>query len=260
MTSPSEPRTPRLYHAGAGPALPPAAALGVLFAGIASIFVVAAINNELGFSVLVALTASALVMLALPLGVARHLGLPRTALGLRWPRRRPVIAAVLVGSTLWLVNVNLVQLLPFREGQLRTLNAVVDQPPLVVAVLAIALVPAVCEEVLFRGAVQRALASRLFPFAAVAATAAMFALYHMSLVQLIPTFTLGVVLGTLAHRADSIVPAMVAHFFNNFVVILVARRQPAVLADTLAAHPTLALVGCAITSALGIALLVERPA
>ncbi len=260
MTSPSEPRTPRLYHAGARSALPPNAALGALFAGIASIFVIHAMAQELGWSVLVALTVSGLVMLLLPLAVMWRLGLRGDALGLRLPRPVPVIAAVLIGTTAWLVNVRLVQLLPFKEGTLKTLNAVVDEPPLVLALLAIAVVPAVCEEVLFRGAVQRALTTRLFPIAAVAVTAVLFAGYHMSPIQLLPTFTLGVLLGGLAHRADSVVPAMIAHFLNNTMAILVARRQPAVLADTIAAHPNAALVGCAIASVVGVSLLVKGPA
>jgi membrane protease YdiL (CAAX protease family) len=137
---------------------------------------------------------------------------------------------------------------------------VVDQPPLVVALLAIAVVPAVCEELLFRGAVQRAFTTRLFPIAAIVLTALLFAGYHMSLIQLMPTFTLGLLLGVLAHRADSVVPAMLAHFLNNTMAILVARRQPAVLADTIAAHPTAALVGCAIASVLGVSLILKGPA
>ena len=80
-----------MYHAGAASALPPLAALGVLFAGIASIFVVAGVTTQLGLSVLVALTLSGLVMLALPLLVTWRLGLTRGALGLRLPERRPIV-------------------------------------------------------------------------------------------------------------------------------------------------------------------------
>lgn len=260
MTSPSEPRTPRLYHAGARSALPPSAALGVLFAGIASALVIGSLAVEHGLSVVVALTISELLLLALPLIVMRRLGLRGDALGLQRPSVRPVIGAVLIGCTAWLVNVHVVALFQFDEGHLRSLNNVVDESPLVVTLLAIALVPAVCEEVLFRGAVQRALATRLFPIAAIVITAALFAGYHMSLIQLLPTFTLGILLGGLAHRADSVVPAMLAHFLNNTMAILVARRQPAVLADTIAAHPTMALVGCVIATTLGASLLLRGPA
>ncbi len=260
MTSPSEPRTPSLYHVGAGSALPPAAALGVLFAGIASAIVIGSVTHSVGLSILVALALSQVVMFLLPVGVAWKLGLRRGALGMRWPARRPVIAAVLLGTTSWYLNVRLVELFPFDEGHVRTLNTVVEQPPLVVALFAVALLPAICEEVLFRGAVQRALSTRLFPVAAVVVTAVLFAGYHMSLVQLLPVFLLGLALGTLAHRSDSVVPAITAHFLNNTMVILVSRREPAALADALASHPTIALAGCAVASAIGVALLVETRA
>lgn len=257
MTSPSEPRTPRLYHVGAGSALPPTAALGVLFAGIASAIVIGSVTQSLGLSLLVALVLSQAVMLLLPVVVMGKLGLRRGALGLAWPARRPLVAAVLLGCTSWYPNVRLVELIPFDEGHVRTLNTVVEQPPLVVALLAVALLPAICEEVLFRGAVQRALSTRLFPVAAVVVTAVLFAGYHMSLVQLLPVFVLGLALGALAHRSDSVVPAMTAHFLNNTMVILVSRREPAALADAFATHPNLALASCAVASAVGVALLVK---
>ena len=51
-----------------------------------------------------------------------------------------------------------------------------------------------------------------------------------------------------------------AHCLNNTMVILVSRRQPAVLADTLAAHPNAALVSCVVATIVGVALLVKGPA
>ncbi len=260
MTSPSEPRTPRLYHAGAGSALPPSVAVGVLFAGIASMLVIGAVGQELRLPLLVTLVVASAAMLAIPVVAMLRLDERRTALGLRWPERRSLIAAALIGATAWYLNVRLVSLLPFEGGQLQSLNRVVVDPPLIIALLAIAVVPAICEEVMFRGAVQRSLATRLFPIGAVVLTSLLFAGYHMSLVQLLPTFTLALALGALAHRANSVVPAMLAHFLNNAMAILVARRQPADLAAALDAHPTLALTGCAAATALGLALVAKGPA
>lgn len=260
MTSPSEPRTPRLYHAGAGSALPPNVALGVLFAGVASMLVIGVVGQQARLPLLVTLVLASVTMLAIPVVAMIRLDERRTALGLRWPDRRLLIAAALIGTTAWYLNVRLVSLLPFEGGQLRSLDRVVTEPPLIIVLLAIAVVPAICEEVLFRGAVQRSLATRLFPIGAVVLTSLLFAGYHMSLVQLIPTFTLALALGALAHRADSVVPAMLAHFLNNAMAILVARRQPEGLAGALDAHPTLALAGCAAATVIGLALIAKGPA
>ncbi len=258
MTSPNEPRTPRLYHAGA--ALPPTVAVSVLFGGIASMLLIGAAGQQLGLPLLATLVIASSFLLGLPIAAMLHLGLRGSALGLRRPSRTAVLAAMLIGATAWYLNVRLVLLLPFDEGTLHTFNDVVGRPPLLVALLAIAVVPAVCEEVLFRGAVQRSLAKVLFPVGAVLVTSLLFAGYHLSLIQLVPTFTLAVMLGALTHRADSVVPGMLAHFLNNTLAILVARRQPAALATALDAHPNLALVGCAIATAAGLTLIAREPA
>ncbi len=235
-------------------------ALSVLFGGIATMLLIGAAGQQLGIPVLVTLVIASTLLLGLPIAAMLHLGLRGTALGLRWPSGTKLIASVLIGATAWYLNVRLVMLLPFDQGQLHSFNRVVDQPPLAVALLAIAVVPAICEEVLFRGAVQRSLATKLFPLGAVLVTSLLFAGYHMSLIQLVPTFTLALMLGAVAHRADSVVPAMVAHFLNNAMAILVARRQPAALAGALEAHPNLALIGCAIATIAGLALVARGPA
>jgi membrane protease YdiL (CAAX protease family) len=129
----------------------------------------------------------------------------------------------------------------------------------VLALFALAVMPAICEEVLFRGAVQRALSTRLFAPAAIVLSSLLFAGYHMSPIQLVPTFTLGLALGALAWRADSIAPAMLAHFLNNTLAVLVSRRQPAALAGWLESNPNLALAGCAVATVGGLVLIARTP-
>ena len=126
-------------------------------------------------------------------------------------------------------------------------------------VMGAVLVP-IAEEILFRGAVQRALVTRLFPVAAVVLTSMLFSAYHLSLLQLVPTFTLALVLGTLAHRGGSILPAMLAHFLNNSMAILISRKQPAFLAGWFDGHPTAALIGCALATLAGLALIARSGA
>ena len=81
---------------------------------------------------------------------------------------------------------------------------------------------AILEEWVFRGALLAALA-RLPPWAAVIISSAAFAAYHLSLFQLVPTFILGLLLGTLTMKRRSVWPAAVAHaMFNVFGVLLTA--------------------------------------
>lgn len=83
----------------------------------------------------------------------------------------------------------------------------------------IALTPAVCEEMLFRGVILHSLKERYRPSSAIAVTAVLFGLYHMSLVKFVPTGLLGLVLCLVVWRTGSIYPAMLMHFLNNAVSV-----------------------------------------
>src|SRR5690606_11084644 len=121
-------------------------------------------------------------------GACRKTGRSLRALGLARPSGRALGAAMLIGLSAWHVNRWLVSLLPIPEGQVTTLEQLVEEPPLALVVFAICLVPAICEEVLFRGTVLRALAARLVSVVALVGSAALFSAYHLSLPQLLPTF------------------------------------------------------------------------
>ena len=238
-------------------------AVGTLLAGIATFFVFGAIAQATGMSPLTALVASELAFLAIPLVVMRRMGLTRQALGLRAPARfagRYVGAAVLIGCTAWYLNMRLVELLPLPEGNLRTLADLVDQPSLPLTLLTIAVIPAICEEVMFRGVVLGALATRFVPLAAVVLSALLFSFYHLSVIQLLPTFTLGLVLGAMALRGGSVFPAMLAHFLNNALAVVVSRHEPRALVAWLDVHPTAALIACGASTAAGLALIARAPA
>jgi membrane protease YdiL (CAAX protease family) len=86
-----------------------------------------------------------------------------------------------------------------------------------------ALTPAICEEALFRGPILRGLRTRFSPAATAILTGLLFGIYHVDAWRLIPTAVLGVALSGIALAADSIIPAMVAHFTNNACLILLAR-------------------------------------
>lgn len=181
------------------------------------------------------------------------------ALGLGGARPRWFIAAVAIGTTAWYLNARLVALLPLPGRQIHALADLVDRPPFARALAMFALVPAICEEILFRGVLARALGRQLSIAAAAAISGAVFATYHLSLVQALPTLTLGFMLAVIAIRADSVLPAMVAHAINNALAIAISRDELPGLAGWLDRNPTLALAGCAAATAGGIAIAVRAP-
>jgi membrane protease YdiL (CAAX protease family) len=76
------------------------------------------------------------------------------------------------------------------------------------------------EETLFRGVLLPVLAPRLGGLGAVLASAAVFALAHLSLGELVPLFVLGVGLGLLRWRTGRLAPGVFMHGFWNALTFI----------------------------------------
>ena len=85
--------------------------------------------------------------------------------------------------------------------------------------LALCVMPAVAEELLFRGAFQ-GLMRPCGSAAAIFAPALLFGVLHLDLAQGLTAFACGVFLGWLAERSGSILPGMLLHLVNNALAFL----------------------------------------
>lgn len=97
---------------------------------------------------------------------------------------------------------------------------------LIVTLIHIAVVPSVCEEIMYRGYVMRMFERSVSPVWAIVITGFIFGAYHMRLSQLIPLILLGIVITWLAWKSNSLIPAMAAHLANNGGSVLLANRYP----------------------------------
>lgn len=84
------------------------------------------------------------------------------------------------------------------------------------------LLPAIFEEIIFRGMILRGLRTNTDDVTAVLLSALMFALMHANLQQLIYPFLMGIILGWLAVRTGSTFASMIVHFVNNTFTIIMA--------------------------------------
>ncbi|CAI7899937.1 unnamed protein product [Closterium sp. NIES-53] len=82
--------------------------------------------------------------------------------------------------------------------------------------------PAVAEELLFRGLLLTALQERLGRIDAAMLSAAIFALFHLSLSLLFPNMALGISAGLLAILSNSVMPAVALHATYNASALLYA--------------------------------------
>ena len=92
---------------------------------------------------------------------------------------------------------------------------------LLLQIFVVALVPAVCEELFFRGALQQLL-QEWFRNAHVAVIVAslIFSLVHGDIYGFVPRFFLGVLLGYLFLQSGSLLVNVCAHFFNNALIVV----------------------------------------
>lgn len=84
--------------------------------------------------------------------------------------------------------------------------------------LVLGLLPAICKEIAFRGFILNGLRSRLADGTAILLSSFLFAVFHMNVFALLPTFLLGVAAGVLAVRSGSLLPGIILHAGCNILL------------------------------------------
>lgn len=95
--------------------------------------------------------------------------------------------------------------------------------------LAIAIFAPVVEEVVFRGGVLRVLlrgSEGRWPWLWVVVTSALFALVHGNSAQGLTAFLIGLFMGWLYYRSQSVVPGIIYHWVNNSVAYIAMKFYP----------------------------------
>ncbi|MBO2010396.1 CPBP family intramembrane glutamic endopeptidase [Hymenobacter negativus] len=96
-----------------------------------------------------------------------------------------------------------------------------------VGVVVIALVPAISEELVFRGVIQKNLVRWFSPHVGVWLGAALFSAIHFQFFGFVPRFVLGLILGYLYLWSGNILVSMAAHFTQNafqLLILYIAQR------------------------------------
>jgi membrane protease YdiL (CAAX protease family) len=219
-----------------------------------------------------------------PLLIASELALIVPALALLLMLRRPIAAslgiaairrgtaavALFGGIALWATSLGLLEVQssvwPPSEAFLETFRqlheALRPRGPLdaILSVVAIAVFPAVCEEILFRGVVLPALLRPLGTIGAVLGSALLFGVIHLDFTGEGAAFTripfaivVGVGLGLLRVRTGSLLPPAIAHATLNaitFATVVVTGADMDETPDPLLG--TALLVGGAVLSAIAL--------
>lgn len=227
LQRPTEPiTTPKFSHG--------LIALGVLFPGFVLLGGIPArltdwtLSSRLGASAGITL----LLFAVWPLLLAWQTHLRwRPGLGMVSTNRWYYLAALLLGVSLWPFAYEL-EVFTINSERLKALVELfrgfeqeLKRVPLIIKLLALAVVPAACEELFFRGYLFRALGSVCRPWATILITAALFGLFHvlvrdaLLLERFLPTALMGLILGIVASRSGSTWPGMLLHVLHNGTVL-----------------------------------------
>jgi len=93
---------------------------------------------------------------------------------------------------------------------------------LLLNILIFALIPAFCEEFLFRGILQQQFSRRMSPHFAILLSAGIFSFIHFQFYGFFGRMLLGVILGYFLYASGSLWPSIIAHFVFNAFSILIA--------------------------------------
>ena len=145
----------------------------------------------------------------------------------------------------WLIEVNqhmhlpgsmqqvekLMRELEAKENEMvKDLLAMKSITDLMIILTIVAVLPAIAEELFFRGVLQR-LFIQLFkrPWTGIIVVAIIFSAMHGQFLGFFPRFVLGVVLGALYWYSGSLWPGIVAHFIYNASQVILLYKSPQLL-------------------------------
>jgi ABC-2 type transport system permease protein/sodium transport system permease protein len=191
------------------------------------------------------MSPATLLVISMIASIAMFVGVPAIAasfgniriqsgFALRNPPVFCLLGAAILGVSLWPV---VAQLIVWQEQAgfstmpqiLRDrLHELADQRrdlPHILVLLSFAIVPAVVEELFFRGWLFSALEKRMHPWNAILLSALLFGMFHiitggiLLAERLLPTTLLGVVLGWVRWRSGSVWPGIVLHMLHNGLLV-----------------------------------------
>lgn len=107
----------------------------------------------------------------------------------------------------------------FKEAQTQMADMIVDfinsENSVILGVLFIGLVPAIFEEVMFRGYIMRAFEKSWGIMPAILFSSLLFGMYHIQPSNILGLASLGALFAYVTYISDSLIPAMILHLVNN---------------------------------------------
>ena len=198
-------------------------------------FAVSEPNGFLGFARLAVVTQLVVILTPALLMTVMLTSSPRQTLLLKLPPWQSLLAApalaVCLHPLVMELHTSVEGLYPLNERLKQAVSAMqgmFDAAPFWQVVLTIAVVPAICEELAFRGFMLSGFRHVGHKWRAIVYSAIFFGLAHPILQQSLVACLLGMVLGFVAVQTGSLLPGLLFHVTHNALAMAVARVAPLV--------------------------------
>ena len=151
-----------------------------------------------------------------------------------WSKRALLfyLSVVLLGLCCFLLESVFEQYVTLPDWDLVGYDGVMQMMFNPIGLISVCLLAPLIEEALFRGAIERILLKKGFkPWFAIIFSALLFGIIHLNLVQGVPAFLFGIVLGWVYYRTRSIWPGVLIHFIINTlasVLTILSQYYPAI--------------------------------
>lgn len=146
-----------------------------------------------------------------------------------FPFKKPELAKVAGTIILWIgtyffaMMVTVIVSFFFPEEVLEAsegVNYLIDNISILMGIFVVAITPAICEEIAFRGALLGCFRGAKSKWTGIVIVSLIFGACHGSIWRMIPTAILGVTMGYILVETDNMLYNMLFHFVNNAIPVL----------------------------------------
>lgn len=169
-----------------------------------------------------------LILLGTAVGaVAVFGGKIRSVFPIHKPKLTEVMGTILIylGASQAISVVTMIEMYIAPEMVTETsigLSSMFTSSSMIVAIIVVGIAPAICEEAVFRGVFFNSIWNQTHgKWISILVTAAVFGLFHGSIIRFFPTFLLGIVLGYLVYETNNMFYNVMFHAINNIIPVLV---------------------------------------
>ena len=180
-------------------------------------------------NIMIGTVVNQIIILAVPIFMMWYLKMDRKKLfSLKRPSfNKSVIGSLVLFAGIYILMNGITPILAsvFEESTKHiseSFEMIMDYP-FIICLLVICVMPAIGEELFFRGMIYGCFRNKFGVNIAIISSAAIFGLYHMSLVKFFTTGLLGLCFAYILEVTGSIYVTMALHFINNFVSLWISK-------------------------------------